>query len=187
MGNFYTNFTLRGPSQKAVATALSGRAVFVTREHNGCVVVFDEQSDNQDTQVIAELGSDLSCKFNCPVFAVLNHDDDILWYLLYEGGHLVDEYDSTPGYFDPNAEPSPPKGGDAGKLCRAFGVNAVMDVDRILHTSTFEDDGYAFAFERHADLARALGLPSFVAGGGFRGISEGELPEGLDESDLLRS
>lgn len=186
MGNFYTNFTLRGPSQQAVAAALAGRSAFITPEQNGCVVVFDEQSDEQDTQVIAALGGELSQKLNCAVLAVLNHDDDILWYQLYERGQLVDEYDSTPGYFDPNAGLSPPAGGDAQTLCRAFGVDSVMDVDRILHTSTFDDDGYAFAVERHADLARALGIPEFVAGGGFRYASEGELPDGLDEADLLR-
>ena len=57
MGNFYTNYTLRGPSQAAVATALAGRFAIVTPAQNGCVVVFDEVSDHQDQKVITKLAS----------------------------------------------------------------------------------------------------------------------------------
>jgi len=32
MGNFYTNYTLRGPSQQAVAKALAGRSAIVTSQ-----------------------------------------------------------------------------------------------------------------------------------------------------------
>src|SRR5512138_2530573 len=161
MGNFYTNFTLRGPSQQAVAKALAGRSAIVAPAHDGCVVVFDEQSDEQDQAVISGLASRLSKEFDCPVLAVLNHDDDIFWYQLYLSGELADEYDSSPGYFDPSAEPSAPAGGDAQKLCSAFGTASVADVESILRKSSFDEGGYTFAVERHADLARALGIPSF--------------------------
>src|SRR2546423_14770558 len=86
MGNFYTNYTLRGPSQQAVAAALAGRKATVTPLHGGCVVVFDEASDDQDQERIVELAARLSSELRCPVLAVLNHDDDILWYQLYEFG-----------------------------------------------------------------------------------------------------
>ena len=116
MGNFYTNYTLRGPSQQAVAAALAGRKATVTPPHSGCVVAFDEASDDQDQERIVELAARLSSELRCPVLAVLNHDDDILWYQLYESGKQTDEYDSSPGYFDPSAEPSAPAGGDAQRL-----------------------------------------------------------------------
>ena len=77
MGNFYTNYTLRGPSQQAVARAMAGRSAIVTPAQDGCVVVFDAQSDEQDSAVITELASRLSRELRCPVLAVLNHDDDI--------------------------------------------------------------------------------------------------------------
>jgi hypothetical protein len=186
MGNFYTNYTLRGPSQQGVAKALAGRSAIVTPQQDGCVVVFDEQSDDQNAEVIADLARDLSGELRCPVLAVLNHDDDILWYQLYLSGELADEYDSCPSYFDPEAEPSGPAGGDAQKLCAAFASSNVPEVERILRKSTFDEDGYAFAIERHTELARALGLPSFSVGGGFRYVSDGEIPEGLSEDDLLR-
>jgi len=182
MGSFYTNFTLRGPSQEAVAAALAGRSAIVTPAQNGCVVVFDEQSDDQDSAVIAQLAARLSRELHCPVLAVLNHDDDIFWYQLYLAGVLADEYDSSPGYFDASAEPSGPAGGDAQKLCTAFGSGAVAEVERILR----DHDGYTFAVDRHTDLARAIGIPSFGVGAGYGYVSGGELPEGLEEADIVR-
>jgi len=186
MGNFYTNYVLRGPSQQAVAKVLEGRSAIVTPSQNGCVIVFDEQSDGQNQNIIAELATRLSREFGCPVLAVLNHDDDILWYQLYVSGELVDEYDSSPGYFDPSAEPSGPAGGDAQKLCRAFGARNVAEVENILRKSSFDEDGYTFAAERHTDLTRVLGIPSFGVGSGYRCFADGELPDGLDEDDIVK-
>lgn len=192
MGNFYTNYTLRGPSQQAVARALTGRSAIVSTEVNGCVVVFDEVSDGQDQEIIAQLGSTLSSEFDCPVLAVLNHDDDMLWYHLYKGGKLVDEYDSMPDdydpdtYYDDDETFSPPAGGDAQKLCAAFGSNNVKAVETVLRKSAFdENDGYTFEVERHSELTKLLGIPSFCAGCGYRYIMDGELPHGLTENDLI--
>jgi len=187
MGGFYTNYTLRGPSQRAVASALAGRKAIVSPESSGCLVAYDEASDDQDGQAIAALALHLSRSLHCPVLAVLDHDDDILWYQLYEDGKLTDEYDSTPGYFDPSAEPSAPAGGDAEGLCRTFGVNDVATVEAILRKSSFDDDGYAFAHERHADLVRALGLPEFAVLKAYASFERGEYPDGLSERDMMRS
>lgn len=187
MGGFYTNYTLRGSSQQAVAAALAGRRAAVTPAVDGCVVVFDEASDDQDQGCIAELASRLSSEFHCPVLAVLNHDDDILWYQLYINGKLVDEYDSSPGYFDPSAEPSAPAGGDARQLCAAFAASDVPAVERVLRKSSYDDDGYVFAFERHADLVRALGLPEFAVGTAYASFDRDEYPEGLSGKNLMRT
>ena len=186
MGNFYTNYTLRGPNQEAVAKALAGRNAIVTPAQDGCVVVFDEKSDDHDSAIISELASRLSRDLRCPVLAVINHDDDILLYQLYLSGEIADEYDSSPGYLDPAAEPSPPAGGDAQKLCAAFDASGIAEVESILRKSSFEEGGYTFAVERHTALARALGIPSFGVGAGFCYVSDGELPEGLEEDDLQR-
>jgi len=186
MGNFYTNYTLRGPSQQAIVAALAGRSAIVTPARDGCVVVFDEESEEQDTEIITLLASRLSRDLRCTVLAVLNHDDNIFWYQLYLSGDLADEYDSSPGYFDPAAEPSAPAGGDAQKICSAFGASAVAEVESVLRKSSFDEDGYTFEVERHTDLARALCIPSFGVGAGFRYVSEGELPQGLDEDSLVR-
>ena len=96
------------------------------------------------------------------------------------------EYNSSPNYFDSSAEEEfRPEGGDAQKLCTAFGSSAVAKVKKILGKSSHDDDGYIFAVERHADLADALGIPSYGVGTAFRQISEEELPEGLDRNDLV--
>ena len=187
MGGFYTNYTLRGPSQNAVATALAGRKAIVSPESCGCVVAYDEVSDDQDGEAIAALASHLSRSLHCPVLAVLDHDDDILWYQLYEDGKLTDEYDSTPGYFDPSAEPSAPAGGDAERLCRALGASDVAAVETVLRKSSFDADGYAFAHERHADLVRSLALPEFAVLKAYASFERGEYPEGLSEQNMMRS
>jgi hypothetical protein len=187
MGNFYVNYTLRGVTQQAVADALAGRACIVTPPANDTVVVFDEQSDRQDPRVIASLAAELSGKLRCPVLAVLNHDDDILWYQLYTNGELQDEYDSSPGYFDSDAEPSGAAGGDAAKLCSAFGASDTARVEPILRKSAFDDDGYVFAFERHADLVNALGISPFAVGTAYASFESDELPEGLSPEDVIRT
>jgi hypothetical protein len=133
------------------------------------------------------LASRLSGQLRCPLLAVLNHDDSILWYQLYLSGELVDEYNSAPGYFeteDEEAAMAGPEGGDAKKLCNAFGSNAIKAVDKILKTPSAADGGYVFEIERHMNLARTLGIPRFAAGG-FKQISEGELPGGLPEDDWI--
>jgi hypothetical protein len=45
--------------------------------------------------------------------------------------------------------------------------------------------GYLFAIRRHEDLLEALGQPSFAAGLGFKYISKGDLPTGLEPEQLL--
>ena len=187
MGNFYVNYTLRGPSQQAVADKLRIRRAIVTRSQGGCVIVLDEESDEQDQDIITELAADLSTALDCPVLAVLNHDDDIFWYQLHHRGELLDEYDSSPGYFDSAAEPSPPIGGNAQLLCSVFGASDVAKVESILRKSFFEPGGYAFAVQRHMDLASALGMPSFGVGLGYNYVANGDLPQGLTEADLLRT
>lgn len=187
MGGFYTNYTLRGPSQKAVVSALTGRKAIVSPVSSGCVVAYDEASDEQNGEAIAVLASHLSRSLHCPVLAVLDHDDDILWYQLYEDGKLTDQYNSTPGYFDPSAKPSAPAGGNAERLCRAFGASDIASVETVLRKSTFDADGYTFAHERHADLVRALGIPEFAVLKAYASFERGEIPNGFSAQEFVSS
>lgn len=187
MGGFYTNYTLRGPSQEDVLSQLADRKAFVSPQSNGCVVVYDEASDSQDQEVIAALASRLSGRLGCPVLAVLDHDDDILWFQFYEEGKLTDEYNSTPGYFDPSAGPGVPAGGDAQRLCEAFGASDVAAVESVLRKSFFDDDGYVFAHERHADLVKALGTPDFAVLKAYASFERGEIPDGFSPEDFVKS
>jgi hypothetical protein len=186
MGNFYVNYTLRGPSQQLVAMALAGRSAIVTPIQNNCVVVFDEQSDEQHQEIIADLASQLSGILGCPLLAVLNHDDDILWYQLYLSGELVDEYNSSPDYFEGGM--AEPEGGNAEKLCAAFGANSLDKVEDILRQPSASGGGYTFALERHSDLAEALGISTIGVGAGFNYASRGEvLSEDFHSDDLMKT
>ncbi|HEY5895797.1 MAG TPA: hypothetical protein VIT91_21460 [Chthoniobacterales bacterium] len=182
MGHFYQNFTIRGVSRDDLVAALSGRKAFIGPVSGDCVVVFDRRSEDESN---TELGLDISEQFNCPVLAVCNHDDDLLFYQLFEGMLPVDEYSSCPAYFDP-AEPETPTGGDVQRLCAAFGSINVSEVEAILRKPS-DESGYVMAFERHRDLVRALGLPSYAVGSSYYYISDGELPDGLSEVDLART
>ncbi|SRR6266404_7314757 len=182
MGNFYVNFTTRGPKHEAVGQCLrsANRKAFVAPTVDGLTVFFDEKSDTQDDAAIKDLGKQVSNELDAPVLAVLNHDDDILAYWLFESGKLADEYNSCPGYFT-DAGDDAPAGGDAKKLCAAFGVSTEAEaVERILR-----DEEYVFALERHEALAALLNHPWPYVCMGFRYIKEGSLPEGMSKADLL--
>lgn len=182
MGSFYVNYTVRSADQKAVAKALAGRRAYVSPPLGGAVVVFEEASEEQDVDVVRELGEQLSKAIKAPVLAVLDHDDDMLWYGLFEGERCTDEYNSAPGYFDGTMDP--PAGGDSRKLCSVFGRSGHEDE---LETALRADsETYVFAYERHAAVVAALGLPAFAVACGFSYIEEGELPEGLAQDQLLR-
>jgi hypothetical protein len=182
MGAFYVNYTIRGVDQQKVAKAFAGKNAFVSPLRNGCVVASDQISDNQDQKQIAKLAAQLSSNLRCTVLAVLNHDDDILWYQLYVTGRLLDEYDSTPDYFNPSdgTEAPEPKGGDAQQLCAAFDCPDASSVEAVLRKQ------YVFASDRHRDLLRLLNGSFDAIGFGYRGMAAGYFPDGLSPESVLR-
>src|SRR5918996_1066299 len=181
MGSFYVNYTVRSADQAAVVKALKGRSAYVTPVKDGALVATDEEAETQEIDAVREVGKLLSTSLKTQVLAVLNHDDDMLWYGLFDQGRLTDEYSSAPDYFEGGDDP--PAGGDARKLCAAFGrAGSEKALESILKKSD-----YVLAMERHLDLVQALGLPAFAVGCGFSYLEEGELPEGLGESDLLKT
>jgi hypothetical protein len=184
MGAFYVNYTVKGFDQKAVVRALSGRKAFVTAERNGYIFVFDKEADAQNQEAIAKLAEQLSASLQSTLLTVLNHDSDILRYQLYEGGGLSEECNSTPDYWSPKLRPSPPKGGDAMRLCAAFNCHDIAEVERILRVSWKH---YPDATGRHSNLVRVLGLPSLAIRYGFGAIAQGHIPEGLSVEDLTVS
>lgn len=183
MGNFYVNFTVKCDDPLRCASVLkqAGRKAVITPPLNGTLVVFEEESDSQDPQAIEAVGALLSRGLSAPVLGVLDHDDDILAYWLFEDGRLSDTYDSHPDYFNHTAK-RPPAGGDAQRLCAAFSVPAAAPrVDAILRDA----NGYLFAVERHEALVAALGLPEYALGMGYEYLSRDECPEELDPDQLI--
>jgi hypothetical protein len=186
MGSFYVNATAKGRTQSQVHSFLAQmrRKAFVFPTINGFTTFCDAEAETQEPKAIDELGRKASVALQCPIFCVLNHDDDILWYALYEDGEISDEYDSFPTYFEGIF--SPPKGGNAAKLCNLAGsMDKQAELSEILRRP-HGSDGYVLESERHADIATAIGLPSFSIGFGYRYLERSELPEGLDQTDLLR-
>ena len=188
MGNFYTNYTVRGVSQVEVAAAMAGRSAVIAPLSNGAIVIFDRASEQKESAA-SELASRLSNDLKQPVLAVMNHDDDVLWYQLYSAGKLLDQYNSCPDYFDymGEGEMARPRGGNARVLCEAFGCEHVDYVEQILRKPGLHADGYPFAFQRHADLLEALDLPSFAAGTSFESFRHQGNIDGLPPGEILRT
>jgi hypothetical protein len=157
MGFKYANITLQTIDQQGVALYLNTmqRNAFVLPATKGFVIVCDEESDTLDPRVISNLTIQLSRRFESVSIAVINFDDDILWYQLYKNGDLLDEYNSNPDYFE-LTEHRGPIGGDAKILCEIFHKpRSFGKVGEILHATPGE--GYIYENDRHSDLAKALG------------------------------
>lgn len=197
LGNFYTNYTVRSddPQNLAAAFKKKQRAAHITPASAGWVVVFERDSE-QNPDEIVKVGSLLSKTAAGTVLAVMNHDDDVLAYWLFEGGELRDRYDSNPRYFDTDgfdvtqavamlkAGKLPevtfePKGGDSEALCSACECpEAAQAVDAIQR-----DGSYVVAIERHKALLDALSLPQSALGDNFETIAERGVPEDQSFSD----
>lgn len=179
MGNHYTNVVVAGPDRQDIAEVLTamGRHAALSPTHEGRTVVYDALSDEQNPAELARLAGQISVRLLCPAWAVMNHDDDVLWYQLWDHGALVDEYDSCPDYFEPDGGDAEPRGGDGQKLGPALGSPAAASrINEILRS-----DDYVFEAERHADLAEALGLPSDLLCCGYLALVSGSLPESGDD------
>lgn len=192
MGSFYVNITLRGPQQDQIAQALADqkRSAYISPTVDGSTVVYDKECESQDPHRIHQLTAHLSRILACPALAILNHDDDILWYQLHDDGHLVDEYNSCPDCLDP-AEGPGPRGGNAQTLCDLMcgpdaAAHGVAAIESILSKSAEEADGYLFELDRHEDLAEVLGLPTFAVGFGYRYLEQEAQFEGIDLSEFIR-
>ena len=173
MGNFYTNITLRSAQSSSVAGALQRlhRRAYVAPARADCVTIFDERTESQDPSELGALASTLSERLECFALAALNHDDDILALALFRRGRLITEYSSD--Y---------PAGTDAGALCTAFDTGAPWS--RPLLAGLLRGPRPVFEITRHRLIARVLGLPPWVAGGGYNYISRDEAPDGLDLTEL---
>lgn len=100
----------------------------------------------------------------------------VLLYHLYESGERTDAYVSSP-HDELELDEAPT--GDAEKLCAAFAAeHAVRRTEQILRKQAGPSNPYALAVNRHGELFRALRLPLFAAGAGFKAIELGELPAG---------
>jgi hypothetical protein len=80
-------------------------------------VAYNEEAESQSMRSILAVGRLLSREVGRPVLAVLYHDDDILCYWLFEGGELVDSYNTNPDAFEEEKGAPPRQAGDREKPC----------------------------------------------------------------------
>jgi hypothetical protein len=183
---YYANITLDGPAAAEIARFLTSRRIvaYVAAAPKSKTVVFHEDLGAQEQTAGA-----LSTHFRCPALLVMDYGGTVLLYHLYVGGEQADAYVSRPhDELEAGAESLPE--GNAAVLSAAFGMeHRTASVERILRRPTHPTKGYELAVNRHGELARALGLPQFAAGIGFRDIAVGELPagQGFDPATLLRT
>lgn len=183
MGNFYFNYTLKGPRTAEVVRALKGNRTLVTPEQNGCVVVFPDSGCPQDLD--PKMAADLTADLNCSLLRITVHDDNILMSDLFVSGDQIDAYDSNPDYFQGGSKRGP-LGGDAAVLCKAFGSTEVQEVERILRTRS---EIYRFEHKRHEELVQFLGLSTFAVAMGYEYAARGDISDfyGLKISDMTQT
>jgi hypothetical protein len=182
VGSFYTNITLRTKERARVRDELAaqGRTAYLSRVDGDAVVVFDRDCEEQDIAVLRTLAGGLSQRLACTALAVMNHDDDILLYTLFESGRMTDAYNSDPDYFG-DGHDSDSSGGDAARLAAAFGrPDAAREIGGILSTS----ETVVFETDRHAQLVAALHAPRSAVGTGFSYLEADEYPEDYTEADF---
>lgn len=186
MGLFYANLTVYGPPQFQVKDALRrlGRTAFVSPTIDGYTVVCDQVICEQGADEIESLGCAVTAELSCPALAALLHDDDVLFLWLFRDGQVLDFYDSLPGYFDAEAEPGSPEGGNGPLYCEAFDRPGRQErVELLLRVCILDEDRPEIPGEqeRHRAIADELGMPPFVAAIVYEAIAEGYVPEEFRE------
>lgn len=182
MGLFYTNLVVYGAPRKALSHTLRrlGRTAFISRTYRGHVAVFDGAIDEQDFDEVETLGRDITGALSCAALAAALHDGDVLYLWLFRDGQLLDSYDSLPGYFDQDAEPGPPTGGNGELLCELFErPGHEQRLEHLLRANLLDGElpEVGGEQERHAAIVRELGMPLFLAGVGYAAIAGGYVAE----------
>ncbi|BAY83341.1 hypothetical protein NIES267_28280 [Calothrix parasitica NIES-267] len=149
----------------------------------------------------------LSKRFSCPAFAVILRDDSQMWYHLSVNSSMIDEYttyaDHTwqPGRGITTEDGTEIKGGDANKVCGAFGLEAktnqlkiilskphgrdrnyrftetILNCEALINLQSFPD-----SIIRHHALALSLGMtPWWVLHLSYSAINKGEAKEYIED------
>jgi hypothetical protein len=112
MGSFYDNIHVRTNDRTAVEHAWQayweGRDdaswAWVSPAYNGWVTLFDWRCDQQDVDVLTDLGAHISRALDAVVLAFQLQDSDLAEYWLFNHGTELDHYTSNNEYFAGYAE-----------------------------------------------------------------------------------
>lgn len=186
MGLFCVNFHFRTTDDRALAEALGQRGISRYRlapAKGGWTSLYEEAASGQDDRRIRDLAGGLSKDLHTAAIAFLVHDSDIACYWLFDDGQLLDEYNSDPGYFDPDTDgPPSPAGGQPEILLRYCrpGVRP-EELAAILSQETVRATTYAE--ELIEKLAGALGIDRARAVADYRHADDDEGPGSTDRAD----
>ena len=184
MGASFTNLQIRNTSSKAILAALpklmEGRG-YVSSQKGGWVTVYSEAMDEQGDET-KRLAGELSKVLKTEVFGFQVFDSDIAMYWLYRNGEMLDEFNSSPDYFE--GEKDEEAGGSGGNpeivLPLCVGGATREQLQEILHPA----DGYpVMAEDIVGELAKLLGMDDTRAMLGFTYFEEeGEdiMPDAAD-------
>ena len=165
---FYKNITLVGADATVLLTWLRERGSEAQVEISELgIVVFDADADQWSNH--DDLARAMSELLDCIAIVVENHDDDLLRLEVFDKGHHVDSYNSSPELFaEETSDLEVPTGGH--RLAALFGVDEHA-TEEILRS------GYVEEHHRHEDLITLLGLPIAAVWYEFASFTNGTAPE----------
>ena len=183
VGNFYTNVTIKAEFDSVVSVLRSRRRRAYAASSHGMVVVVDREADTQDVDVLASLALTLSAALSAPALAVLNHDDDVLLFGLYDNGALVMEYGWTKGRS--NEVPPTQRSTFITEVLRRFGTSprtatpspeipGIGIVARILLRVLGVIGSRFMGIAVHQRFVEDTGLPDESIGAGFNYVDRGD-------------
>ena len=103
MGLFCANLHFRTTDDKALSASLNRRGVTryrVVPAKGEWTSLYEERASQQDDGRVRDLAGGLSEDLHVAAIAFLVHDSDVACYWLFDGGRLLDEYNSCPDYFE---------------------------------------------------------------------------------------
>lgn len=184
MGNFYINIVVKGVSSATLRNILASLpfASIIAPDIDGHSFIYGDFFGAGDTHAAARLAKTLSEVAGAEYAAFcMNADDDFFIYEFWKGGARLDAYYSSPEAFQPDEVDSEAPRGDPSHLRSTFPFIDEQEVRTVL-----DSEDYVFEFERHQDLFRLLRIPAGPAIMDFQYLQNGETPEDVDESRLIR-
>lgn len=167
MGAFFTNCHVRTRDTAKclkVLPSIIGKRALVTDCENDWITIYDEESESQDMKILRRLAENLSSKLKTVAMAMLVHDSDVLQYVVYDKGKLIDQFDSKPDYFGPvpDAQKQEWRGNFAKLLSYASKKTGLADFERAASRKLVVEE------ERAGQFGELLGIDADRAQTGFK-------------------
>jgi GNAT superfamily N-acetyltransferase len=134
----------------------ASRATVVSTPHNGWIAVYDEVAD-RDPDELRQLGRELSNVTGSVVVAIGVEEEQVVRYLAFDHGRIVDEYLSVPDFHGPI-----PPGDAVGLRANPTVMSRLTGADpsavRRVARNAATPDELPSAREHAAQIAEAFGL-----------------------------